>query len=371
MAPRDLFLLDPEVVYLNHGSFGACPRPVFEEYQQWQRELEREPVNLLARRLEDELARVRDALAAYVGAPAEHLALVPNATAALNVVLRSLRLGPGDEILTTEHEYGALELLLAFVSERTGASVVRQPGADAESIWKGASERTRVLVASHVTSPTALVLPVEELCRRAREAGVLSVVDGAHAPGQVPLDLGRLGADFYAGNCHKWLCAPKGAGFLYARPERQELLEPLVVGWGYRESEFALRHGSQGTQDPAAYLAVPAAVEFVREHGRAAACRALLAEGSRLLAARGFEPFAPGQPLQMACFRLPPGCRPEEVERRLLEEFRIEAPVRDWSGQRLIRVSVATYNTAEDLSALAEGLGKLFSARPRRPARSC
>jgi isopenicillin-N epimerase len=296
--------------------------------------------------------------------------LVPNATAALNAVLRSLPLRPGDEILTTEHEYGALELLLSFVSERCGARVVAQPGADADSIWAGASERTRVLVVSHVTSPTALLLPVEELCRRARQAGVISVVDGAHAPGHVALDLGRLGADFYAGNCHKWLCAPKGAGFLYGRRERQDLIEPFVVGWGYRESEFALRHGSQGTRDPAAYLAVPAAIEFVHEHGRAADCRALLAEGSRLLAAHGFEPFAPGQPLQMACFRLP-ACEPEDVERRLLEEFRIEAPVRDWNGECLIRVSVAPYNTAQDLSSLDEALGKLSSGLPRRGDRRC
>jgi isopenicillin-N epimerase len=359
VAPRDLFLLDPDVVYLNHGSFGACPRPVFDVYQEWQRELEREPVNLLARRLEDELARVRAALAAYVSAPVDDLALAPNATAALNVVLRSLRLDPGDEILTTEHEYGAVELLLKFVGERTGARVVRRAGEDADSIWAGATERTRVVVMSHVTSPTALLLPVEEVCRRAREAGVVSVIDGAHAPGQVPVDLGRLGADFYAGNCHKWLCAPKGAGFLYARPEWQGRLDPLVVGWGYRESSFALRHGLQDTRDPSAYLAVPAAIEFVAEHGRATDCRALLEEGSRRLGADGFEPFAAGQPLQMACFRLPE-CDPEEVERRLLEAFRIEAPVRNWNGQCLIRVSIAPYNTAEDLAALAGALGELF-----------
>jgi isopenicillin-N epimerase len=359
VAPRDLFLLDPEVVYLNHGSFGACPRPVFDVYQEWQRELEREPVDLLARRLDGELARARAALGEYVGAPADDLVLAPNATSALNAVLRSLRLGPGDEILTTEHEYGALELLLQFVSERTGARVVRRAGDVAEAIWAGVTERTRVLVVSHVTSPTALLLPVEELCRRARDAGVLSVVDGAHTPGQVPLDLEALGADFYAGNCHKWLCAPKGAGFLYTRPERQELLEPHVVGWGYRESEFALRHGREGTRDPAAYLAVPAAIEFVREHGEAAECRALLERGSRRLAAAGFDPFASAQPLQMACFRLPE-CDPEEIERRLREEFRIDAPVRKWNGQSLIRVSVAPYNTAEDVAALEAALGALF-----------
>jgi isopenicillin-N epimerase len=359
VAPRDLFLLDPEVVYLNHGSFGACPRPVFDVYQAWQRELEREPVDLLARRLEGELTRVRGALGDYVGAAADDLVLAPNATSALNVVLRSLQLEPGDEILTTEHEYGAMELLLQFVSERTGARVVPRPGDVAEAIWAGATERTRVLVVSHVTSPTALLLPVEELCRRAREGGVLSVVDGAHTPGQVPLALEMLGADFYAGNCHKWLCAPKGAGFLYARPERQELLEPLVVGWGYRESDFALRHGREGTRDPAAYLAVPAAIEFVREHGRAADCRALLEQGSRRLAAAGFAPFAPAQPLQMACFRLP-ACDPEEIERRLRNEFRIEAPVRNWNEQPLIRVSVAPYNKAEEVAALEAALGALF-----------
>jgi isopenicillin-N epimerase len=356
---RDLFLLDPEVVFLNHGSFGACPRPVFAVYQEWQRELEREPVALLGRRLEDELGAVRSALAAYVGAHADDLALAPNATTALNAVLRSLRLEPGDEILTSEHEYGAVDLLLDFVADRSGARVVRPHGSDAEAIWAGATERTRALVVSHVTSPTALVLPVEELCALADEAGVLSVVDGAHAPGQVPLDLGRLGADFYAGNCHKWLCSPKGAGFLHVRPDRQELLEPSVVGWGYRESEFALRHGPQGTADPAAYLSVPAAIEFVREQGRARECMALLREGSRRLAAAGFEPYAPDQPLQMASFRLPES-DPEQVELRLLEDFRIEAPVREWHGQTLIRVSIAPYNTEGDVAALVAALRGLF-----------
>jgi isopenicillin-N epimerase len=359
VTPRDLFLLDPDVVYLNHGSYGACPRPVFDVYQEWQRELEREPVALLGRRLDEEVRAVRSALAAYVGAPAQDVALAPNATTALNTVLRSLPFGPGDEILTTEHEYGAVDVLLDFVSERTGAHVVRRPGTDAGAIWAGATERTRALVVSHVTSPTAVVLPVAELCPLARAAGVLAVVDGAHAPGQVPLDLERLEADFYAGNCHKWLCAPKGAGFLYVRPERQELLEPFVIGWGYREPDFSLRHGPQGTHDPAAYLAVPAAIEFVRRHGRAGECRTLLREGSRQLAAAGFEPYAPDQPLQMASFRLPEA-DPEQVELALLKEYRIEAPVREWNGETLVRVSVGPYNTAADLTTLVTALQELL-----------
>ena len=282
----------------------------------------------------DELAGVREALGAFVGAPADDLALVLNATAGLNAVLRSLPLAAGDEILTTEHEYGAIELLLAFVAERTGARVVRAAGVDADAIWAAATPRTRVLVVSHVTSPTALVLPVEELCRRAREADVLSVVDGAHGPGQVPLDLERLGADFYAGNCHKWLCAPKGAGFLYARPERQQLVQPLVDRLGLRRVRRSRpRHDWQSTRDPAAYLAVPAAIEFVREHGRGEECRELLRQGVRQLGEAGFEPIAPEQPLQMAAFRLPT-CDPDEVQRRLIDEFRIEVP-----GSHLERTS--------------------------------
>jgi isopenicillin-N epimerase len=357
---QDLFLLDPDVVYLNHGAFGACPRPVFDVYQAWQRELEREPVDLFDRRLEGELAAVLAALGEYVGAPSDNLALVLNATHGLNAVLRSLPIGRDDEIVTTGHEYGATERLLQFVSERTRARVVRAAGIDPDAIWDAVSERTRVVLVSHVTSPTALLVPVEKLCRRAREAGIVSVIDGAHAPGHVPLDLGHLGADFYAGNCHKWLCAAKGSGFLYARREHQELLQPLVVGWGYGESRFALRDDWRSTRDPAAYLAIPAAIEFIRVNGHAAECRELLEAGSLRLAAAGFEPLA-RQPLQMASFRLPP-CDPEEAGRRLFEEFRIEVPVRSWSREVLLRVSIAPYNTPEDLEELEAALKTVFPA---------
>ncbi len=332
---------------------------MFDVYQEWQREFEREPIDLFERRLEHELEQVRAALGEYVGAPADDLALVLNATAALNAVLRSLPLGPGDEILTTEHEYSGIELLLRFVADRSGARVVWSSGLDAEAIWADASERTKVVVVSHVTAPTAVLVPVEELCAKAREAGVLSVVDGAHAPGQVPLELERLGADFYAGNCHKWLCGPKAAGFLYARPQVQELVEPLAVGWGYSDSGFSLHYDWESTRDPAAYLAIPAAIEFVREHGRAEECRQLLQEGSRLLADAGFTAFATGQPLQMASFRLPP-CDAEEIEARLFHEFRTEVRVSDWNGQPLLRVSVAPYNTTEDLERLTAALATIF-----------
>ena len=249
------FLLDPDIHFLNHGSFGACPRPVFEAYQRWQAELERQPVEFLGRRATDLLAASRAALAAYLGADTDDLVYFPNPTTAINMVARNvarlaaednregspLRLRPGDEILTTDHEYGALDRTWRYICEQIGVRYVRRPihlpvttHADfVERFWAGVTERTRIIFISHITSPTALIFPVAEICRRARAAGILTIVDGAHAPGQLPLNLTELGADIYTGACHKWLCAPKGAAFLYVRPEVQPWLEPLVVSWGW------------------------------------------------------------------------------------------------------------------------------------------
>ncbi len=206
----ELFLLRPDIIFLNHGSFGACPRPVFDEYQRWQRELERQPVEFLGRRFDGLLRAAREPLAQYVNCDPDELVYVPNATTGLNIVARSLALQPGDEILSTDHEYGALERTWTFLAEKTGAVYRRQPipvpvtTADEfiERFWSGVTPRTRVIFLSHLTSPTALIFPVQELCRRAREVGILSIVDGAHTVGQIPLDLTALGADFYSSNCH-------------------------------------------------------------------------------------------------------------------------------------------------------------------------
>jgi isopenicillin-N epimerase len=207
---KDLFLLQPEMVFLNHGSFGACPAPVFAVYQEWQRALEAQPVEFLGRQGTALLATARAALAAYVGAEADDLVFVPNATTGVNIVARSLRLAPGDEVLATNLEYGAVDRTWQFLCRRAGASYVRQPiplpvetAAEViEALWQGVTPRTRVICVSHITSITALILPVAEICRRARQAGILTVIDGAHAPGQIPLDLAAIDADFYTGNCH-------------------------------------------------------------------------------------------------------------------------------------------------------------------------
>ena len=219
----------------------------------------------------------RAALAAFVGARADDLVFSPNATSALNAVIRSLRIRPEEEILTTKHEYGAILRTLGFIR----ANVVQ---VEPEELVANIGIRTRAIVVSHITSPTALVLPVEDICEAARKAGVLSIVDGAHVPGHVPLDVEAVvGADVYAGNCHKWLCAPKGSGFLWARPEHQDWIEPLVISWGYHEdADFGERHGWQGTRDPSAYLAVPKAIEVHAAFDLAAAA-ALADEAERRL----------------------------------------------------------------------------------------
>lgn len=375
------FLLREGVAFLNHGSFGACPRPVFETYQRWQRELEAEPVELLGRRINTLLAEARAALGAYVGADGDDLVFVPNATTGVNIAARSLDLRPGDEVLGTDHEYGAVERTWTYLCERQGARYRAQPialpvtdaGAVVEQLWRGITEHTRAIVVSHITSPTALTLPVAAICRRARERSILTVVDGAHVPGHIPLDLEDLGADFYAGNCHKWLCGPKSAGFLYARRERQAMLQPLIVSWGWRPREpgpspFQDLFGWTGTHDPSAALSVPAAIAFQREHdwpAVRAACHALLAQARADVAAlTGMAPICPDSDEwygQMASLPLPAeGLPAKELQRRLFDEHGVEVPINEWGGRRFLRVSIQGYNAPRDVERLVEGLRALL-----------
>ena len=362
---RDLFLLDPDVVYLNHGSYGACPRPVFERYQAWQRELEREPVDLLGRRLPDLLAEARAALAAFVGAPADDLTFVPNATTGVNMAARALRLGAGDEVLATDLEYGACDQTWANICARAGATYVRVP---VEELLEHRTERTRAVFISHITSETARRLPAERIVSDARAAGLTTVVDGAHAVAQVDLELETLGADFYAGNCHKWLCAPKGAGFLYVRPEWQDRVDGTIFSWGYFEPKtFISRTERQGTRDSAAYLAVPDAIAFVREHDARERCVELARAARRELnALLDTEPIAPeDQVLQMASVQLP--LADESLSRRLFEEHAIEIPTMGPRRDDLLRISIALYNGWEDVERLLDALPRALN-RARSPA---
>ena len=376
------YLLRPGIAFLNHGSFGACPRPVFETYQGWQRELALQPVEFLARRLHDLLGNAREQLAAYVGTKADNLVFVPNATHGVNIVAHSLRLELGDEVLGTSHEYGAVERTWRFICGQVGAQYRSQPislpATDAETVveqfWAGVTERTRVIVLSHITSPTALVLPIAAICQRAAERGILTVVDGAHAPGQIDLNLDALGADFYTGNCHKWLCAPNGAAFLYARPERQRLLHPLVVSWGWESRDpgpslFQDYFEWTGTTDPAAYLSVPVAIAFQTEHDWPrirAACHALAAQArARIGALTGLEQICPDSSDwwgQMCAVPLPISeqAAGETLKRRLWEEYEVEVPIVDWQDRFFVRVSVQAYNSPSDVDRLVDALAALL-----------
>jgi isopenicillin-N epimerase len=377
---RSEFLLDPEVTFLNHGSFGACPKPVFADYQRWQLELERQPVEFLGRRYHDLMAESRAALGTYLNAPPDDLIYVDNATAGVNVVVKSLALEPGDEVVTTDHEYGACDLTWQFLQERNGITVNRVHVALPvttqddlfETIWAQVTERTKVIYLSHITSFSALIFPVEEICRRAREAGIFTLIDGAHAPGQIPLDMQAIGADCYAGNLHKWLCAPKGAGFLYVRPEHQEWMQSVIVswGWGDREapvaSQFIRRNQWQGTRDPAAFLTVPAAIQFQAENdweSIRARCHELVSLARRRIAT--LTDLAVISPQSTDWFVQMVTCpvRTADIERLkvgLYEQYRVEIPCMEWQGKQFVRVSIQAYNTPEDVDCLLEGLGRLL-----------
>jgi isopenicillin-N epimerase len=378
---RDLFLLDPDVVFLNHGSFGATPKAVFAAWQDWQRTLERQPVYFYSQLYDQELRAARTALGDYVNASADDLVFVHNATFGVNVVARSLALQVGDEVLTGDHEYGACSNAWEIACRKRGAVYVRRhlplPGAggyDAaglvEHFWGGVTARTKVIYLSHITSPTALTLPVAEICARARAAGILTVIDGAHVPGQIPLDVQAIDADVYTGNLHKWLCGPKGAGFLWVRRALQAQIEPLVVSWGYGpernqhlENDFVSAMQWQGTDDPTAFLSVPAAIAFQAQHdwpSHRVRCHALLATTLDRIAALTGLPAAYGADdrwyAQMAIAPLPVQADLPGLKRRLWEKYKIEVPLINWNGQHFVRISVQAYTTQAELDTLVEAL---------------
>jgi isopenicillin-N epimerase len=382
-----LFLLDPEVAFLNHGSYGACPRAVFEDWQGWQRRLERQPVAFLdpARGLRGWMRAARVAVAAEVGADPDDLVGVTNATAGLNIVARSLPLAPGDEILSTDHEYAALDKTWAHVAQKSGARVVPVrvplPLTDAAdftaALRAGFSDRTRVLFLSHVTSATALVFPLADIVAEARARGIFTVIDGAHAPGLVPVDLTALGADFYAGNCHKWMMAPKGAAFLHVRRTLQPMIEPLVISHGWTPD----RHGPgpfgfpafidalemQGTRDPSAWLAVPAAADFRRAQGWdrvAEACRDLAqATAARVAALTGLAPLSSPAFCAPQMVAMPvPRDDMAALQRRLLDDHAIEIPCFDWQDRAIVRLSVQGYNTQAEMDRLVAALADWLAA---------
>ena len=267
---KNLFLLDPKVTFLNHGSYGACPASVFEDYQSWQKQLEQQPVQFLTDYLWKNLKSSRQYLGQFINCSEKDILLFPNPTTAVNNIIDNLPLTNGDEVLMTQHEYGALVRAWSVASEKNEFKIIQKEIAMPvkkrrdfiDQFWSGVNSNTKVIFISHITSQTALIFPVEEICRLAKKSGIITIVDGAHVPGHINLDLNKIDCDYYTGACHKWLCAPKGASFLYVRQELQNDMIPQTVSWGEDgedsgPTQFLMNFQWQGTRDMSAFLTIP------------------------------------------------------------------------------------------------------------------
>lgn len=373
------FLLNPAITFLNHGSFGACPKEIFEDYQNWQLQLEQDPVQFITKRGPQYLKKSREALASFINANPEDLVFVPNPTFAINILRDSLQLSPGDEILTTDLEYGAmdrtwkhycLEHKTVYVRQKINLPIQSKEAFLAD-FWKGYTEKTKVVFISEITSSTALKLPVYEICKEAKNRGLMVIVDGAHSPGHIEVDLKKLNADFYTGACHKWMLTPKGSSFLWAAKDKQSLLQPLVVSWGYEaafpgESTFLDHHQFNGTNDFSAYLTLPKAVDFLEKNDwkkQVDRCvNTLLEETDRFCKLLGTELLAPKSSEyfgQIVSFPIKTS-NPMQLKEVLFDDYQIEIPIMPHGDYVFLRISYAWYTTSKDLDRLYEVLNELI-----------
>ena len=369
------FLLNPEITFLNHGSFGACPKPILENYQYWQNELEREPVQFIQKKAPIYLQTAKEALAQFVGCNADDFFFTANPTIAINTIMRSMDLQPGDEILSTNHEYGAMDRTWNFYCEKSGASYIRQnisiPIQSKESLleefWKGYTSKTKIIFLNQISSATALIFPVKEIIQKAKTLGLITIIDGAHAPGHIDLDIAELDPDYYTGTLHKWMLAPKGCSFLYVKKELQNHIDPLIVGWGYQsetpsKSRFLDYHQHQGTRDISAFLTAPAAIQFLKENNwtqKSAESKKLILENyQRFCDLLGSKPICPisSEFLGQMCSIPIQTNNPTALKEMLYQKYKIEIPVMKIGHGVFIRISLNAYNMPNDLEILHAAL---------------
>jgi isopenicillin-N epimerase len=368
----------PDTIYLNHGSFGPPPLVVQQARREWQLRLDEQPMDFFVRQLEPTWFAVRERLAKFVGTAAENLIFVDNATVGMNIVADSFQLAAGDEVLLTNHEYGAVERIWDRACRLVGAhrKTVELPlplatsEETVERIFHAVTPRTKLIVISHITSPTAVTLPVKAVCDAARERGIATCIDGPHALVQEDVSLDELDCDFYTASCHKWLSAPFGTGFLYAAPAHQARIRPPYLSWGRlpptQPNRWADEFLWSGTRDYAAIFAIPAAIDFIEQigletfrnhaHGLARYAR------QQLMELTGLEPIVPDDPrwyCSMAHVPLPPGPR-QPLQEQLWQQFHIEVPIVEWNGGRYVRVSCHLYNEAAQIDELVRGLRALL-----------
>jgi isopenicillin-N epimerase len=374
------FLINPKITYLNFGSFGACPKPIFEDLQKWQLEMESEPVQFITVDGFKYLKKSREALAKYIHCDSDDLVYTPNPSYAMSIITKSLKLNAGDEILTTDLEYGAMDKSWNYYCKQTGVKYIRQPinlplttkEAFVEDFFRGLTKNTKAIFISQITSSTALILPVKEICDIAKQKGLLTIVDGAHVPGHIPLNLSELKADIYTGACHKWMMTPKGCAFLYVSKQHQHWTDPLVISWGYESampshSQFLDYHQLQGTRDFTAFLTVPKAIEFMNTNHwevQSTNCRKLLqANAQRFCDLLGTKPLCPINDTFLGqMFSIPiHTAEPETLQRNLFEAYKIEVPVMRHGSDVYLRYSVQVFNTQKDLDTLYNALKEIIA----------
>tara|TARA_Y100000590_G_scaffold128492_1_gene146909 strand:+ start:1323 stop:2465 length:1143 start_codon:yes stop_codon:yes gene_type:complete len=372
---KSLFMLDPKITYLNHGSFGACPRPIFEELINWQKQLEYEPVKHLAYDIYDHLEESRDALSKYVNCNKDDIIFTPNPSTALNTVIKSLDLKKDDEILTTNHEYGALDKTWNFICKKTGAKYIKTKISlpllsnkkFIKKIESNISKKTKIIFISHVTSSTALIFPVKQISELAKKHNIFCIIDGAHAPAYLDLDIDKIDCDVYVGACHKWMCSPKGVSFLYVKKEYQNIIDPLVVSWGYEsefpgKSKFLDYHQWQGTRDMSAYLTIPTTIDFLKKYNWnkiTSECREI-----NLWARDEINQMLNKKALcktkflgQMSSIYIK---KEATIDYHIYfyKKYKIQIPFILWNNISFIRISIQAYNTKEDIYKLLDALKK-------------
>jgi isopenicillin-N epimerase len=375
---KDLFQIRKDLTFLNFGSFGATPLPIFEAYQNFQKELEEDPVQFITEKSPKYIQQSRIALSQFLNCQEEDIVLVSNPSYAVNIIAKSLNLQPNDEVLTTNLEYGACDKTWNYYCKKSGAKYIQHPilfpiedkASFVEQFMKGVTAKTKLIFISHITSSTALRLPVEEICIQAKKLGILTFVDGAHGPGQVQIDLKNSDIDIYTGACHKWMMAPKGTSFLYVKKELQHLFDPLLISWGYdsafpSNSQFLDYHETQGTRDTSAFCTIPACIEFMEKYDWKSVSeksRKLVQDNAQELCnILGKQPLAPIESdfiQQMFSCEIDTK-QPQQLHDLLYKKYNIQIPVMAHGDKCYIRYSINGFNEQEDLDKLFAALKEI------------
>tara|TARA_Y100001935_G_C17292444_1_gene504222 strand:- start:356 stop:1486 length:1131 start_codon:yes stop_codon:yes gene_type:complete len=372
------FILDKKTTFLNHGSFGACTKEVMNQYIEFQYRLENQPVHFIEKEIPDLMTKSRKSLSTFLNVDSNDLILIDNPTTAINEIIRSLKLQPGDEIISTDHEYGAMDKAWEFVTEKTGSIYkniklpfpIESDKDITSTLINNCSDKTKVLFISHITSPTAIIFPVKELCDFARKNNIITIIDGAHAPGHIELDIMNLNPDYYIGTCHKWLCTPKGVSFLYVNKEMQNKLDPLIIGWGWRDSEtklsnFQSNHQWWGTRDMSSYFCIPLSIMIHQEkemiNSRIKCLSRIPSIRKEINYITKQQDLCPNKMLGHMASMIIPIENHVEIKNKLINDYNIEIPIFNWKGKNLLRVSYYLYNQKKDINYLIKALKEILS----------